>query len=74
MINVHIKVGNKRYREDIGLYFEDFEVGTVFEHRPGRTVSEADNLWQSLICMNQHPLHIDNNYAQKTEFGKILAL
>lgn len=72
MITTHIKVGDKRYREDIGFYFEDFEVGAVFEHRPGRTVSEVDNLWQSLICMNQHPLHIDNHYAQKTEFRKIL--
>ena len=43
------KIGPQRYREDPGRYFEDFQVGDVYEHWPGRTVSEADNIWLSLI-------------------------
>lgn len=66
------QVGEKRYRETIGLYFEDFEVGDVFEHRPGRTLTEVDNIWQSLICLNTHPLHIDSAYGRKTEFKQTL--
>jgi itaconyl-CoA hydratase len=65
-------VGEQRYRESHGLYFEDFTVGDIYEHRPGRTVTEADNIWQSLINMNQHPLHIDHEYASHTEFGRPL--
>lgn len=71
-INLYKKVGEKRYRETYGLYYEDFEVGDIFEHRPGRTITEVDNIWQSLICMNTHPLHIDHVYASKTEWKKPL--
>ena len=63
------KVGEKRYREDIGRYYEDFQVGDTYEHRPGRTISEADNTWFTLLTMNKHPVHFDANYAAKSEFG-----
>lgn len=66
------KIGEQRYRESHGLYYEDFEVGDIYEHRPGRTITETDNIWMSLICHNTHPLHIDNEYASKTEFKKPL--
>ena len=65
-------IGPQRYRESFGRYFEDFEVGDVYEHRPGRTISEADNTWFTLLTMNQHPLHFDVEYAAKSEFGKPL--
>jgi len=65
-------VGSNRYRESFGRHFEDFKVGDVYEHRPGRTVSEADNTWFTLLTMNQHPLHFDAAYAAKTEFGRPL--
>ncbi|HLP58802.1 MAG TPA: MaoC family dehydratase [Candidatus Deferrimicrobium sp.] len=68
MISAYNKVGENRYRETYGLYYDDFEVGDIFEHRPGRTITEVDNIWQSLICMNNHPLHIDSAYGSKTEF------
>ena len=54
----------------IGRYFEDFTAGDVYEHRPGRTISEADNTWFTLLTMNQHPLHFDAAYASKSEFGR----
>ncbi|HAA91473.1 MAG: dehydratase [Rhodospirillaceae bacterium] len=66
------EVGPQRYREDIGRYFEEFEVGDVYEHRPGRTITEADNSWFTLLTMNTHPLHFDEAYAAKSEFGKPL--
>lgn len=66
------KIGPNRYREDIGRCFEDFNVGDVYEHRPGRTITESDNTWFTLITMNTHPLHFDRNYASKSEFGKPL--
>jgi itaconyl-CoA hydratase len=65
-------VGKGRFREDHGLSFDEFEVGAVIEHRPGRTITEADNIWQSLINMNPSPLHIDTAYAQTTRWEKPL--
>ena len=66
------QVGPNRYRESYGRYFEDFQIGDVYEHRPGRTITESDNTWFTLLTMNQHPLHFDRNYAAKSEFGKPL--
>ena len=61
-----------RYREDIGRCLEDFEVGDVYEHWPGRTITESDNTWFTLLTMNTHPIHFDREYAAKTEFGQPL--
>lgn len=61
-----------RIRATHGRCYEDFVVGEVYEHRPGRTVSEADNTWFTLLTMNNHPLHFDHAYAAKTEFGRPL--
>jgi len=47
-----------------GRYYEEFTVGEVIEHWPGRTVTEADNTWFALLTMNQHPLHSDAHYAE----------
>lgn len=66
------EVGAQRYRESYGRYFEDFQVGDVYEHRPGRTLSETDNTWFTLLTMNQHPLHFDAHYGGKSEFGQVL--
>jgi itaconyl-CoA hydratase len=67
-----IQVGPNRYRETFGRYYEDFQVGDVYEHRPGRTITETDNIWFTLLTMNTHPLHFDNEYAKHSEFGKPL--
>ena len=48
-----------------GRYFEEFKVGEVIKHWPGRTISETDNTWFSLLTMNQSPLHTDRNYNEK---------
>jgi acyl dehydratase len=64
------QVGPQRYRETFGRYFEDFAVGDVYEHRPGRTITQADNTWFTLLTMNTHPLHFDEEYAKASEFGR----
>ena len=66
------EVAPGRFRESYGRYFEDFEVGDIYEHRPGRTITEADNTWFTLLTMNTHPLHFDVEYAANTEFGRPL--
>ena len=72
MVQQFIKSGTHRYRESFGRYYEDFQVGDIYEHRPGRTISEADNTWFTLLTMNQHPLHFDHEYASQSEFGRPL--
>ena len=66
------EVGPNRFRESYGRYFEDFAVGHVYEHRPGRTITESDNTWFTLLTMNQHPIHFDREYARHSEFGRPL--
>jgi len=56
----------------MGRYFEDFAVGDTYKHWPGRTISAADNTWFTLLTMNQNPIHFDEEYAKKSEFGKPL--
>ncbi len=53
-------------------FYEDFQVGDVYEHPLGRTVLAADNVWFSLLTMNTNPIHFDAHYASKTEFQKPL--
>ena len=55
-----------------GLYLEDFEVGRKFEHALRRTVTEMDNTLFSCLTHNPQPLHIDHDFASKTEWGKPL--
>lgn len=66
------RIGENRYRETIGFHYEDFVVGTVFEHRPGRTVTETDNVLMSMLSMNISPLHIDGAYTARTQWGQPL--
>ena len=69
-----IEVSPGRFRETFGRYYEDFVVGHVFEHRPGRTITDADNVQFTLLTMNTHPAHFDYEFAKKTEFGKPLVV
>ena len=55
-----------------GRFFEDFEVGDVYPHRLGRTVTQTDNIWFTLLTQNTAPLHFDVHYASQTEFKKPL--
>jgi len=54
-----------------GRTYEEFEVGAVYQHWPGKTVTEYDDHLFCLLTMNHHPLHLDAHYAgQATEFGR----
>ena len=55
-----------------GRFFEDFKVGEVYRHAMGRTLSETDNTWFTLLTMNTHPMHFDAEYAKASEFGKCI--
>jgi len=70
MVAITREVAPGRWRASAGRYFEDFTVGDIYEHRPGRTIGEADNTWFTLLTMNHHPLHFDEAYAAKSEFGR----
>jgi len=72
MVASAFEVAPNRYRERFGRYYEDFTVGDVYEHRPGRTISEADNTWFTLLTMNTHPMHFDTEYAKQSEFGRCI--
>ncbi|KJF20403.1 bifunctional aldehyde dehydrogenase/enoyl-CoA hydratase [Rhodococcus sp. AD45] len=52
-----------------GLWFEEFELGAIYEHRPGRTVTEADNVLFTTLTMNTQALHLDAAYSEDTQFG-----
>ncbi|WP_226482742.1 MaoC family dehydratase [Natrinema amylolyticum] len=55
-----------------GRYYEDFEVGDVYKHPFGRTVTETDNVWMTNVTMNLNPMHFNEAYAAETEFGERL--
>jgi itaconyl-CoA hydratase len=66
------EVAPNRFRESFGRQYEDFTVGAIYEHRPGRTITQTDNIWFTLLTMNTHPLHFDEEYAKHSEFGRCI--
>ncbi len=57
-----------------GRFLEDFAVGDVYRHAHGRTVNETDNTWFTLLTNNSHQIHINADYAARTEFGRPLVV
>lgn len=55
-----------------GRVYEDFAVGDVYQHPLGRTVTQTDNIWFTLVTLNPNPIHFDAFYAAQTTFGKPL--
>src|SRR5205823_5890603 len=55
-----------------GRAYEDFQVGDVYRHPLGRTISSTDNTWFTLLTVNTNPIHFDAHYAAQTEFGRPL--
>ena len=55
-----------------GRVYEDFEVGDVYHHPLGRTITQADNIWFTLLTVNTNPIHFDSVYAGQTEFQRPL--
>ena len=61
-------------KESFGAYLEEFKLGDVFKHWPGKTITEMDNHLFSLLTMNHSPLHIDEHYMKGHQHGKILVV
>ena len=60
---------------DFGRYLDDFEVGDVYKHWPGKTITQAEDILFCSITMNQHPLHSDDNYAAAaTSHGRAMVV
>jgi acyl dehydratase len=57
-----------------GRFYEDFTVGDVYRHPLGRTISETDNTWFTLLTNNSHQIHFNADYAARTEFGRMLVV
>ena len=57
-----------------GRFYEDFMIGEVYMHWPGKTITECDNNIFSLLTMNHHPVHLDTNYAADQQHGEILVV
>lgn len=55
-----------------GRTFEDFAVGDIYPHGLGRTITDVDNIWFTLLTVNPNPIHFDQAYAARTEFGRLL--
>jgi len=55
-----------------GRFFEDFKVGDVYRHAMGRTLSETDNTWFTLLTCNTNEIHFNADFAAHTEFGRPL--
>lgn len=55
-----------------GRFYEDFEVGDVYQHPLGRTITETDNIWFTLLTLNPNQLHFNREYGKRTEFGQCL--
>ena len=66
------QITGQRHRTKFGRYLEEFVVGDIYEHRPGRTITETDNIHFSLLTMNFHPMHCDKAFAEKSEFKQLL--
>jgi itaconyl-CoA hydratase len=66
------QIGERTYRETFGRYYEDFQVGDLYQHRPGRTITQYDNISFTLLTMNTHPMHFDEEYAKHSEFGRCI--
>jgi acyl dehydratase len=58
----------------LGRFYEDFEVGDLYQHPLGRTVSEADNTWFTLLTMNTNQAHFNAEVARTSEFGRPLVV
>ncbi|MFE7843082.1 MaoC family dehydratase [Streptomyces sp. NPDC057474] len=64
------RIAEGRYREVVGLGYHELHEGMVIEHRPGRTVTEADNVLMTTLGGNDAPIHTDAHYSGHTEWGR----
>jgi itaconyl-CoA hydratase len=56
----------------LGRYYEDFEIGDVYQHPLGRTITASDNAWFTLLTMNTNQMHFNDHFAERSTFGRQL--
>jgi acyl dehydratase len=61
-------------RAAFGRFLEEFEVGDIYAHWPGKTITESDNNLFTLLTMNHHPVHLDQVYCGEQQHGKVLVV
>jgi len=66
------RITDDRIRENVGLGYDDLTPGLTIEHRPGRTITETDNILMSMLAANLAPIHTDAHYSSQTEWGRPL--
>ncbi|GAA1520854.1 MaoC family dehydratase [Sphaerisporangium rubeum] len=66
------RIGEDRIRESVGLSYQELTPGMTIEHRPGRTVTDVDNLLGVALSGNVAPIHTDAHYSSQTQWGRIL--
>lgn len=63
---------NNLVQQATGRFYEDFQVGAIYAHALGRTITKTDNRWFTMLTQNTNPIHFDEVYAADTEFNKPL--
>lgn len=63
---------NPKIIKQRGLYYDEIEVGAIYQHAPGRTVTESDNVVFTTLTMNTQSLHLDAHWSAQQEFGQPL--
>ncbi len=66
--------GSSNTAHPFGRYLEEFHVGDIYRHWPGKTITESDNNLFALLTMNHHPIHLDQHYAGKQHHGRVLVV
>ncbi|MEU0845711.1 MaoC family dehydratase [Streptomyces sp. NPDC005962] len=66
------QISRGRYREVVGHSYHELKMGLIIEHRPGRTVTDADNTWLTALSGNAAPIHTDAHYSSHTAWGRPL--
>ena len=61
-------------KDTFGRNLEEYKVGDIYKHWPGKTITESDNNLFTLLTMNHHPLHLDNEYCKNHQYKKILVV
>jgi acyl dehydratase len=61
-------------RDHFGRYLEEYKIGDLYKHWPGKTITESDNNLFSLLVMNHHPVHLDKKYCESQQHGQVLVV
>lgn len=70
----HVISMMRKKEDSSGRFFEDFEIGRIYQHAPSKTISQSEHLQFCQLTENHHPLHCDETYAKASQFGRIVVV